>query len=439
MRKMTITTVVIIFVAAITVAAQTTYSIAIADGLPDSIYRLLRPKVLQLYAESAAPGDNIQVIEAPSQNLLGSLKVPSGNARQRLMVRSQQEALARILNFLDHPAAAGAHRGNLYLPTLVPLLSRVSSPSHPVLLVGDVQFHPMWTNDSEWDTDVGDGGLVPHPDDLYFEPAVCPFGTASLPKLNGNVYWLVPRNDWAKSGWQQQRLTQFWSWYFARLNAGLEIDSSPERAIDDFLANRTLTVTELPATNTNGRLVLSMLAPPPPPPPQILHHNEVQSSEPASGGAITDFPPLPQATTGHTLVAAAWSGNNQTDLDIWFRLANGDPSDEINFTHMQSPAGHLLRDIRQATPDGLEGSWTTSCECAEIYTGNLENIVLFIDVYANPTSQPVTGTLRVVWRGQTHDIPFSFGAIPGDHSEQRGMRDQSSAWKRIDLSAAMFH
>ena len=145
----------------------------------------------------------------------------------------------------------------------MPILARESSGDSRALLVGNAQFKPMFTNDSEWDTDTGNG-LVPAPDDLFFDASVCPFGTINLPKLNAKVFWLMPRNDWARSAWQEERLPQFWSYYFQRLNSSLAIDSSAERVFTDFSSKKDLPITQPPLpTVTEPRL--SMLAPPPPP------------------------------------------------------------------------------------------------------------------------------------------------------------------------------
>lgn len=170
-------------------------------------------------------------------------------------------------------------------------------------------------------------------------------------------------------------------------------------------------------------------APAPMPLPQPEKHMEPTNS---SVGEIAIPAEIPKPATGNIGIAAVWSGNRGTDIDLWVGAAPNLP--EACWRHPNAPHVTYFRDIRNARPEQVSGAWQSTFEYVEIKQGNIDDATVWLNVYES--SGPVEGIVRVQFNGKVVDRPFHFNVTSGNHGLDSKPRDRShsACWQRVNLT-----
>jgi hypothetical protein len=140
---------------------------------------------------------------------------------------------------------------------------------------------------------------------------------------------------------------------------------------------------------------------------------------------------IPKPAVGNIGIAAVWSAERGTDIDIRVAAKPGLP--EAYWNRPRVERVRLFRDIRTAQTVSDNAQWQSAWEYCEVERAKVGEPTLWLNVYA--AKGPVSGIVRVQFNGQVVDRPFNFDVVNGNRGRDSNMaaRSRSPYWLEIRL------
>jgi hypothetical protein len=180
---------------------------------------------------------------------------------------------------------------------------------------------------------------------------------------------------------------------------------------------------------------VAVVAPPPPPPVPVepLPPAPEPPAKPVEEAVVALPVPLeiPKPAVGNMGIAAVWSAERGTDIDLWVAAKPGLP--EAFWNRPRVERVRYFRDIRTSQAVKDNSQWRAVWEYCEVERAQVNEPTLWLNVYA--AKGPVNGIVRVQFDGRVVDHPFQFNVTKGNRGRDSNMaaRMRSPYWLQIRL------
>lgn len=140
---------------------------------------------------------------------------------------------------------------------------------------------------------------------------------------------------------------------------------------------------------------------------------------------------IPKPAIGNIGIAAVWSAERGTDIDLWVAAKPG--STEAFWNRPRVERVRYFRDIRTSQAVNENAQWRTAWEYVEVERAQVTEPTVWLNVYA--AKGPVSGIVRVQFDGRVVDHPFQFNVAGGNRGRDSNMaaRSRSPYWLEIRL------
>lgn len=177
-----------------------------------------------------------------------------------------------------------------------------------------------------------------------------------------------------------------------------------------------------------------IVTPPPAPPVSPAPAPEPEpTSKPTEERIPTVSMPveIPKPAVGNIGIAAVWSAQPGTDVDLWVAAKPGMP--EAFWNRMRVPRVTYFRDIRTAQTVKENAQWRAAWEYVEIEAAQISEPTCWLNLYE--ARGPVRGILRLQFNGHVVDRPFEFNVTSGNRGRDANLpaRSRSPYWQRVNL------
>ncbi len=468
------------------------YVIAIGPGLSKEKGAEVLKQSFDLLLNRAQAGDRVEFYDAPKLTKLADVVVPAGSARERANSQEFAAKFGALKKFLAEPTVDSPQlAGQLRVPQLLDTLAKTCEPSQRavVILVGAPLFITTYPKEMAFNME---GSLTPGDGMVACSSLRSLFGTEERKgQLNGVViHWLTPIDTWATSEMHRSAVLRFWTVFTGEQGAVLATFSSDTEAVFDRAVrgeNRALVSVKIdpndlglimrpppafkretisapppvraaiaakPASETplpappplTPALPITNAAAPsvvPPPAPEVTPSTRVEASliatkpeppaKPAEETVAMSVPlEIPKPARGNIGIAAVWSAEPGTDIDLWVAAKPGMP--EAYWNEPRVSRVRYFRDIRTAQPMNENAQWSALWEYAEVERAELIEPTVWLNVYA--AKGPVKGIVRVQFDGRVVDRPFFFNVTRGNRGRDANLaaRSRSPYWQQIPLA-----
>ncbi|MCX6923691.1 MAG: hypothetical protein NT154_10865 [Verrucomicrobia bacterium] len=141
---------------------------------------------------------------------------------------------------------------------------------------------------------------------------------------------------------------------------------------------------------------------------------------------------IPSPALGNIGIAAVWSADRDTDIDLWVAAKPGIP--EAYWHRPRVERVRYFRDIRTSQRDRVTIEWHQAWEYVEVERAHIGDPTVWLNVYA--ASGPVTGIVRVQFDGRIVDRPFQFDVRRGNKGldSNQPARAHSPYWQEVKLA-----
>jgi hypothetical protein len=453
------------------------YVVVAGEGLPQDQTAELLKQTFVLLLVRAAPGDHVELIAAPKMTKLADVIVPTGSMRSRANSPEFAGKFGAWKAFLSEPSTLEPRQvGQLALPQLVDEIARSREPGQTTVIVlcGTPLFMSSRATEEPFDMA---GGLVPGDGAILAPESQSIYGTADRKgELNGVcVDWFIPDEKWMLSQAHGRAVLRAWTCFFHELGANLCSWSSDCATVFDRAASNETAPAMVASLNSQDkavrmervpgfRLEQAMAKPPmavevasgiPTQTVQTAKLPPLQSpkvepalappatptpapapepiSKPTQGPNATTLMPLeiPKPAVGNIGIAAVWTAQPGTDIDLWVAAKTGMP--EAYWNRPRVPHVHYFRDIRTAQTVKENVQWRAVWEYVEVEAAQINEPTCWLNVYE--ARGPVRGIVRLQFDGRVVDRPFTFDVNRGNHGHDANFpaRLRSPYWQRVNL------
>jgi hypothetical protein len=141
---------------------------------------------------------------------------------------------------------------------------------------------------------------------------------------------------------------------------------------------------------------------------------------------------IPIPAMGNIGIAAVWSAESGTDIDLWVAAKPGLP--EAYWHRPRVERVHYFRDIRTSQRVKENAQWRQAWEYVEIEKAEINEPTIWLNVYA--ASGPVNGIIRVQFNGRVVDRPFKFEVGRGNKGldANHPARGRSPYWQEVKMA-----
>jgi hypothetical protein len=182
---------------------------------------------------------------------------------------------------------------------------------------------------------------------------------------------------------------------------------------------------------------VAKVEPPPTPPPVAVSPARAPEPEPPPKSVeetIISIPAqseIPKPAVGNVGIAAVWSADPGTDIDLWVAAKHGLP--EAYWNRPRVPHVRYARDIRTSQTVKENAQWRAVWEYVEVEGEQVTEPTVWLNVYA--ARGPVSGIVRVQFDGRVVDRPFKFDVTNGNRGRASNIaaRSRSPYWLEIRL------
>lgn len=437
--------------------------------------------LLVFMLETAVPGDEITVCDALNQKLVTRFVIPEGtlfqaNARARAQRLAAPMAALKQFLLTEHSYPAEL-AGVIALPQFLDFAAtQLRRPDQPLRVV--ILASPFYMDGS------GEGACsmdaaVPSDAHLTAEQQYSPFGCALRKHiLSGVTVHYAYLNAKFLNDYHQERITRFWALYcqqaggvlstfcadaaiaFHRAKENIQqpcvaaqIDPSDKKIemrqvvrrgviasqVVTNLVGRVATTSTVPRVVTSTSVIetnIPALARPPVPEPVVVQTTNppapsavpptvsgtTDNPAPALARLIEAFPVKP--TANKLVVGISWSAS--VDLDLWVR-ANPSARD-LYFNDKATREGRYLHDWRNRNL-GVDYEYV---ELDADPALDLTKVGAWVNYY-DGKAPTVCGVVIVFYQGHAYHGEFTLSAPGGNKATDKGKRDQSRYWVKLDL------
>ena len=390
---------------AISTSAETNYEwhiVVASQGL--SKQQLLKAgKQFQELIATAAPGDRVTLISAPSHGTICSFKVPAGKANSRLRSQEIRKHIPNIAKTFNPEHAAAPQSGHMRLPELVNTVAggrRTNFPTR-IVLIGSLFFNDP--QNADWSM-TGDK----YPSHGVLTAEYSPYNINGKYPEDTEVTWLIPSTEWNGPAPYLQKISTFNRLLLQTQDAKLiRITNDSEMA---FVFAQPQFTTPVEAIDEPA----CMFEIAPVVKPQIRAVSLSVRRETASAEAV-----LASAESNAQKIALAmeWiSEDSRCDLDLWVESAGHEK--KLSFANKVTPFGKHFLDVMSssATPGGTDFK---GMEWLEVSHNRLGDLKCWINVFRS--AKPARVRVIKVWNGQRTETTIQI--------------DPSKKWNAIDLSS----
>lgn len=406
-----------------------------APGIPGA----LREPVARAAGEllyRGEPGTRVTVLAGRESRIVADVIVPTGPT-----VLRQQRVVGAIGSTVQAILGADELDGPFPVMSVLDLVAtQLKATNAAVILVGPTFYHDVrhesFSFTKGWPSDghlgAGIGGSI--------------FSTVERAhQLDGlAVHWLVTDAGTARNENHALGVARFWHLYVAS-QGGVLPSFSPDPVIvfDNARAGRTQVVNaptfnpadsevvmrswsvevahqetlRKPAVNRTNVVIQTNI---------IVATNVVVRSNVVDSAVI-----MPRVASGNTGIGIGWTSprGERVDLDLYVRS----PRDggELSYRNTRTATGRYFRDITQSIQT-THDDWRSLWEFVELQGDQLPGEV-WIHIYHG--RGPVSGEVRVQYRGRDHAIPFTFPVVQRAGGLFGGSRHTDERWLRIDLGS----
>ena len=178
---------------------------------------------------------------------------------------------------------------------------------------------------------------------------------------------------------------------------------------------------------------VAIVTPPPTPPVPPAPATEPEpTSKPTEAMPTVSVPiEIPKPAVGNIGIAAVWTAQPGTDVDLWVAAKPGTP--EAFWNRMRVPRVTYFRDIRTAQAVKENAQWRAVWEYIEIESAQINEPTCWLNLYAG--KGPVRGIVRLQFDGRVVDRPFEFNVTNGNRGRDANFpaRSRSPYWQRVNL------
>ena len=141
---------------------------------------------------------------------------------------------------------------------------------------------------------------------------------------------------------------------------------------------------------------------------------------------------IPIPAMGNIGIAAVWTAERGTDIDLWVAAKQGLP--EAYWHRPCVERVRYFRDIRTSQRVKDNAQWRQAWEYVEIERAQVNEPTIWLNVYA--ASGPVSGIIRVQFNGRVVDRPFKFDVRRGNKGLDANppVRARSAYWQEVKLT-----
>lgn len=407
--------------------------VATAPGIPSP----LREPVARAAGEllyRGEPGTRVTVLAGRESRIVADVSVPTGPT-----VLRQQRVAAAIGATVQSILGAKEMDGPFPVMSVLDLVAtQLKATNATVILVGPTFFHDArhesFSFTKGWPSD---GHLGAGIDGSIFSTV------ERAHQLDGmSVHWLVTDAGTARNENHARGVARFWHLYVAS-QGGVLPSYSPDPVIvfDNARAGRTQVVNAPPFNPADSEVVMRSWS------VEVAHQETlrkpavnltnvviqtnviVATNRVVRSNVVENTAMMPRVATGNTGIGIGWTSprGERVDLDLYVRS----PRDggELNYKNTRTATGRYFRDITQSL-QATDDNWRSLWEFVELQGDQLPGEV-WIHLYHG--RGPVSGEVRVQYRGREHAIPFTFPVVQRAGGLFGGSRHTDERWLRIDL------
>ena len=433
--------------------------VAVAPNLPESVRRDAALRVSGLF-QSLPPGTPITLLDAGRLVTVVRQQAPVGSRNLR-----QQRAAAGITAAVRLCLGASNHLGVFNPPALLDHIARqIHTPGADtdVWLLGPC----LYANPAE-PAFAMSGGTWPSDGHLGAGRVRSVFSTRERgQQLNGlTIHWFVTDLEAVANEAHREGVTRFWALYAGTQSGRLGSFSGDLANVADhveigwrtpLLNPLSLDPDDTGVTMRSRRVERREVATPAaevPAAPAVapVHVEQPQSPAPTSApaplprAAVTpssvdplhsELANLPRVAAGNVALAILWKPGRglweNSDVDLYVQPGTGP---ELSFRLTETDAGKYHRDVIRLPAD-VGGPWKSTWEFVEL-SGDSLPVSVWLNLFSG--RGPVSGHLRLEWRGKLYAAPFRIEASEGDGSKHSESRNGRPEWVQVDLADVLRH